>query len=285
MAENLQQRIDEVVNRYKPQIEQLKKDGEQIASDFEEPSTVGATVGVDFKIEWARQEISFDLPSVTMDRHEISFDVPAITMKTKKIIFDRPDICMKDQVVGYKPEVRGFPPQVRMTPIIVSIPVPCMKREEISFDIPEVTSQRQELSFDVPKFRMNRTDWSFDLPQFTIINVRAETDRIKEKGDDLKRRAESIKQAMMAEIQNILNGGASSAQDAIDQRQALAKPFNDAVAAISGKIDELVAKKIDPVKIPAEGGNINLRKLLSDVVAQREAALEKFDSDVKMIGS
>lgn len=273
----LQERIDEIVSRYKPEFDQLQADGKQMEKDFQEPSKVDAVINIDFDISWEKTDIVLDIPSVKMKTCDISFDLPSVKMNRKDMSFDTPSVRMVNKKVGEYPCFKGW--KWYSCDIITKVPEFFMERQDISMDIPEVIKERHEIKFDLPEFFMNRVYWSLHLPQFKVVNVKAETQAMQDKGDALKARGEKLGTAMKAEIDALLVGGLSEgAQDVATNRDLVAKPFNDAANLISKTIDELVAKKIDPVKIPASDGNINLRQSLVDLVTQRDAELAKFDA-------
>ena len=278
MAEEmtLQDRIDAVVARYKPQIEQLEAEGQQMRDDFEDPNSAEAVINVDFDVDWKQTDVVFDVPSVTMRRHDISFDIPEVTMNRKDMSFDTPSVRMVNKKVGEYPCFKRW--KWYSCDIITKVPEVFMERQRIAMDIPEVTMKRQDLSFDLPEFFMTRVDWSLHLPQFTVKSVTAEVQQMEEKANSLKARGEQIGRDMKAEIDAIVAGGfGQGAQTVLNERDAIAQPFNDAIAQISRTIDDLVARKIDPVKVPADGGNINLRKTLEDVIVKRDSTLQEFD--------
>lgn len=273
----LQERIDEVVARYKPLFEGLQAEGEQMEKDFEEPSKVGAVITVDFDVKWEKTDVVFDIPSVRMKRHDISFDLPEVKMNTKDMSFDTPSVRMVNKKVGEYPCFKSW--KWYSCDIIAKVPEFFMERQEIKMDIPEVSMKRHDISFDLPEFFMERINWSLHLPQFKIRNIKAETEAMEEKGENLTAKGENLGKAMRSEIDAVMAGGfGEGAQAVISQRDAIATPFNNAIGIITKTIDELVAKKVDPVKVPANDGNINLRKSLEDVVAQRDAALANFDA-------
>lgn len=276
MSEDLQERINAIVARYKPEIDRLEAEGQRLKNDYEEPSAGGAIVGVDFQVEWKDERIVFDLPSITMRDKRVAFDVPQVTMKTRKVIFHTPSIRMVRKKVGEYPEIHGW--TIKWKPIYAHVPEPFMERQEISFDIPEVKMDRVDLTIQIPEFRMERVEWVISLPQFTLINVRAETEELKAKGDELSRRGAELSARMKAEIQTVIQGVSSTAQEVLTEESdnALAA-FDKAIGQVSGAIDQLVARKIDPIKVPAEGGDVNLRKTLAELIASRETAAAAFD--------
>ena len=104
---------------------------------------------------------------------------------------------------------------------------------------------------------------------------------MEDKSAALKARGDNLGRAMKTELDSLLMGGLSEgAQTVASNRDSIAEPFNDATALITKTLDELVAKKIDPVKVPAADGNINLRKTLEEVVKSRDAELAKFDASL-----
>lgn len=276
----LQEQIDAVVARYQPEIDRLEAEGKQMEDDVEKPSTAGAIIGVDFKVDWKDTTLAFDLPKVTMKRQDFSFDTPSVRMKQKKVVFHTPSIRMVTKVVGKYPCFKKL--KWHSCKIKTKVPETFMERQEISTDIPELFMERQEIGFDIPEFRMERVEWKLKLPRFTVINVSAEVQQMEDRGDAMKARGETLAAAMKAEIDSLLiGGGAAGSQAYFEQRALIAKPFDEAIAAISRSIDEMVAKRIDPIKVPAEGGDINLRKMLAEVMAQRDAAIAQFDAQIE----
>lgn len=278
MSEELQARIDAVVAKYEPELQQLQAEGERIGDDAMDPGTVEAMINVDFTIDWKDQEIIFDLPAVTMRRREISFDLPQVTMKRQRIVFDKPVTRMEMRCLFKKPVFRGT--KVSMKCVYGKFPVLTMERHEIIYDIPEVRMERKEMAFDVPEFSMNRQRWVVRLPQFTVTNIKAATRRLQDKGEELQRRGEDIARRMEQELQQLLAGGqqiAATADD--DSREAVEADFNAAIAALENSIAGLVAQGVDPIKVPTDEGDLNLRKELSDMIAARDQALAQLDAD------
>lgn len=274
---SFQERIDSVVSRYKPQFDSLKSEAEQMQRDFEEPSDVGAVLQIDIDVSWKKTDIVFDVPSVRMKKHNISFDLPEIKMTTKDMSFDTPSVKMVTKKVGEYPCFKGL--KWYSCDLKMDVPELFMERQEISMDIPEVSMKRHDISFELPEFFMSRVDWSLHLPHFKIINVKAETQAMQDKGYNLTMRSKALGAAMKTEIDTIMAGGfGEGAQSIFSQREAIARPFNEAISTISETIDALTAKKIDPIKVPASGGDINLRKQLQEVVTKRDDALASFDA-------
>jgi hypothetical protein len=276
MSDPLKEKIDAIVARYKPEIDRLTAEGQEMEDGFEEPSKGGAMIGVDFEAEWADTKVIFDVPSITMRDRDVSFDLPSVTMRTRKIIFDTPSVRMRRVKTGEYPEVHGW--TIKWKPIYIDVPEPFMERQEISFDIPEVTMERVNLRLAIPEFRMKRVEWVLRLPQITVVNVRAETDALKAKGEDLSRRAAELAARMKAEIETAIGGfSASSSEQITRESQNVRGKFDTAIRQVSGAIDQLVARNVDPIKVPAGTGDINLRKTLTELMAERDRVSAQFE--------
>lgn len=275
-TKDLQQRIGAIQAKYKPEIDRLAAEGKAI-SDEDMPSDVGVVIGIDIKVEWEDTEISFDLPEVTVHDRSFSLDLPEVTMSTKEISFGVPDVRMVDRKVGQYPEVHGF--TVRWRDIIISVPEPYIRQVKISFDIPEVAMRRKEFIIGIPEFTMKTVRWVLSLPQFTVVNVSAQTEALVQKGRELKARGEEIAARMRAEIENEVQafrqaiGLSKSAGSA-----ATAASFDSALNSVSSAISGLQAQGVDPIKVPTPGGDINLRKMYEDLLAQKAASLAAFDA-------
>jgi hypothetical protein len=269
---NLEQQIKSITDRYQPAIEDLKARGARMVEDYEKPGAVGAVIGVDFDVEWKEEVIIFDLPSVTMKTTEISLDIPEVSMETQTIIFHTPSVRMVSRKVGQYPEFHGF--TVRWKDIIIDVPEPFMEEQKMIFDLPSVTMKRQDWKLDLPEFTMETQRWVIKLPHFTVKNVNVETGKIKASGQKLKEEGEELGRRMKAEIDNVISTGkAMSSHGSVEPINQIAAQFDGAIAALNKAINELVAKGIDPIKVPGQNGDINLRKQLAELIAQRETAL------------
>lgn len=276
MSEELQSRINEITERYTPEIERLKSEGQALGDQAGDPSAVEAVITVDFDMEWKDREIIFDLPTVTMRERDLSLDLPKIEMKRQRIVFDTPSIRMENRVVGKYPVFRGL--KVTMKDIITKVPVPFMERQEIIFDIPEVRMERKEISLKIPEFGSNRQSWVVRLPEFTARNVKVEAKKLQERGQELQRRGEEIGSRMQSEVELLIASFYGPlAEEGAELRQDVEESFGGAIQQVKTVIDDLVTRKIDPVKVPAEGGNINFRQTLADLVAERESITAEID--------
>ena len=280
MYENLQPRIEAIKAKYQPEIDAIQKDGEQLKNDVGDPNVIGATIGVDFDVDWKDQEIIFDIPSVTMKRQEISLDIPEFIMEQQHVSFDVPETRMVDRVVGRYPEVHGF--TIRWKDIIVSVPEVVMVRKDIFFGTPSVTMRRHDMSWDVPEFTMERIRLVIGLPQFIVKNVKGDIQMVEEKGKKLGERGNALAEAMKSEINQVIaeeTGGAVGNQN--NGAVQAAAMFDPAIIAMQGSIDQMVALGVDPVAAPvADGSKRNLRKELADLIEQKKAIIGQIDQKV-----
>jgi len=271
MSDELQAKIDEVTARYKPEIDRLQADGQAMGDDAERPDTHEVVINVDFDMEWKEREIIFDVPTITMRERQMSLDLPRVSMNRQRIVFHTPSIRMENRVVGKYPVFRGI--KVTMKDIITKVPVTFMEKQEIIFDIPEVRMERKEISLKVPEFGKNRQRWVLKLPEFTARNVKAEARKLEEKGHELRQRGEELGRRMQAEVEALVASFYGPlAEEGNEIREDVEESFGGAIQQVKAAIDDLTARKIDPVKVPAENGNINLRKTLENLVKERDAA-------------
>ena len=268
----LQEQIDSIKTRYQPQIEALKQRGEALRDKCGKPDDIEAVIGLDFTLEMARTEMSFDLPSVTMKEHHVALHIPEIISERQTIIFDTPSVRMVRKVVGRYPEFHGF--KVVWKDIIIDVPEPFMEEQRIIFDTPSVTMKRQDWYVKIPEFTMQRVDWSFDVPQITVKNVKGQVRWAEEEGRKLKAEGEAIASAMKADIAAVIGGTQANTLQETQQISAdAAGAYDAAITKMKAAIDELVAKGVDPIKVPTPNGNVNLRQQLADLVAARAQAL------------
>ena len=211
-----------------------------------------AIINVDFDVTWKNVDLIFDLPSITMKEQRISFDLPETTMKLQTFSWDRPDICM--EYVKF-PWGGGF-----------HVPKPCMKREEIKLHIPEFTMKNQEIIMHLPEFRMERTHWVLGLPQITIKNVKVETEKIQRRGNEIQAEGDAIAAEMKLEVDSVV------AQLYGDVGQVKER-FDTALIQIGNSIDDALKHGLDPIKLPAAGGDINLRKMYATLLEQRNSTV------------
>lgn len=267
--------VEEVMAKYQPELDAIKDEGEELGEEVADPNAFEAVIDTDFKIEWVDTKLSMDIPSVTMTQRDISFDLPEIKMKRKKISFDVVEMKMETYCVAKVPQ--GFPPKLKC--LKADKPVFKKVRREISTDLPSVKMKTKKISLHIPEISMRTQEIVLTLPQITVTSVSASIRKAERKAKSLDERARSVSSAMESELQALVGKFFGDGTDAeTDERRDLESRFDHAIAELSKSISELSAQDIDPSKVPAKGGNINLRKLLSDLVDRKEDALDRFDT-------
>jgi hypothetical protein len=278
---SLQSQIDAIIARYKPLIDDIQVRAERMVADYSPPDEGEAAINMDFDVTWKDEKIVFDLPSVTMRTKEMSMDIPEVTMERKDIIFHVPAIRMVPKKIGQRPVWYG-PFKMVWEDIIIDVPEPYMEEKRISFDLPSVTMKRHDWKMDIPEFTMEQQTWIIGLPQITVKNVTVETDKLKAGGDRLSEEGQMLAESMKAEINMLISGGTALAtQSSIGLKTQIAAQFDSAIATMQKVIAELVAQGIDPIKVPGAGGDVNLRKQLAELIAQREAALASAEAGMQ----
>jgi hypothetical protein len=273
--EDLQKRIDEVIARYKPEIDRIQEDGKELGEN--EPGKVGVIIGADVDVKWKNKTIAFNLPTVTMRNRRISLDLPEVSRDRQRIVFDIPTVVMETWCAFKRPVWRKL--KMTMKCVYMDKPVVRMKRHEIIYDIPAVTMRRKDMVLKIPEFGSKRHEITLKLPEFTVKNVKAELRELEEKGEALRQRGEELGREMEQEINALLGGSLSEVGSVGSKaRQELEAQFNLGIAQIEAAIKELSAQNVDPVKVPAEGGNINLRQAYAKLIEERDRALAAFDA-------
>lgn len=279
MSDQFQQNIDEITSRYQPEVARLEAEGGKLSDEAQDPNAVGAMINVDFDIDMKDRELSFNIPTVTMRNREFSLNLPEVGKNRKRIVFDVPTMEMETYCAFKVPHVHGF--KVKMKCVYMDKPVFRMKRHEIIFDIPSVTMRRKEFILKVPEFGSKLHRIVIKLPEFTVTNVRTETKRLEERGNELRERAEALAKRMEAEVQALIaTHFGSGSQEQITARQEVENSYNGAIGEVEAAINQLGAQKIDASKVPAEGGNINLRKVLTELVDERGRAVQQIEDAV-----
>ncbi|HWH18526.1 MAG TPA: hypothetical protein VNT77_09380 [Allosphingosinicella sp.] len=86
---------------------------------------------------------------------------------------------------------------------------------------------------------------------------------------------------MTQEIQLVVAGGVGGDVSKGNQlREDVIQQFDVAIRELERAIAELVAKQIDPIKVPAEGGDINLRKQLAELIAERDRVVAQINEEL-----
>jgi hypothetical protein len=281
-ATGLQLQIDSITERYKPEIEQLTAEGQAMQDQMQEPGLVGCVIGVDFDVNWQDVEMIFDIPQFAMREKRIGLDLPVIVADRQRIVFHTPSVRMVPKVIGKYPEFHGT--TIKWKKLITHMPEPFMEKQEIIFDLPSVRMERKDIVLDLPEVTMDRVRWVVRLPEVIVRNVQAQTSALKDKGEALKQKGEALAARMRAEIDVLVAAfTAPLEQKALEARRDVAEAYDAVLQEVSGKTSDLQRRGIDPIKVPADAGTVNLRKVAADVVNQRDTALKALDAALEPI--
>lgn len=251
LSRRINSSIEAIMAKYKPRIEALQQRGEKMKDDFKRPGDLGIVIGVDLDVSWKDVKIIFDVPSVAIKDQSLKFDLPETTMKLQTLSWDMPAICMELVSIG---------------PIKFHVPKPCMKRQEIKLHLPEFRMTTQEIVMGIPEFRMERVHWTIGLPQITVRNVKAETERLQSNGQQLQAEADALANEMKAEVDSAL-------ELAYGGKAEVKASFDDTLFKLQQGIESTQQAGIDPIKVPTEEGNVNLRKQYEELLQKREQVL------------
>ena len=279
----LQQKLAEIKARYQPKLQELSAKGKKVEDDYRRPGDPELVLGVDFDVEWKDVEMSFDVPSITMEDRRVSLDLPEVTSSRERISFDIPDVRMVDKKVGQYPEIYGT--TVRWKDIIVSLPEPYMRRVDFSLDLPSVTMRRQEFVLGIPRLTMERVRWVVGLPQFKVTNINVKTTQMKEAGQALQAEGQQLGEQMKAEIDaEVAKFKAAMIAAAFATKTEVSNGYNEALGTIKGAIDELQRQGCDPIKVPTPSGDVNLRKVYDEMETKKSRSLAEFDQVAGAVG-
>lgn len=275
----LQERIEAIKKQYQPRIEALQRQGEELEDGFDKPSTGGAVLGVDFKVDWKQTDIIISIPSVSVRAQKFILSLPEITSKAQKISFDVPEVVMVPHVIGKKPEFHGF--TIKWTDIIVSYPETRMRRQDFITDIPQVTMRTKEVIVGIPEFEMVTQRISLNLPQFTIVNVSASIKEVEDEGKALQAEGQEIGKSMQAEISlEVAKFDKLVREGLYTAKNEVGREFDSSLQKIYNAITDVQAKQCDPIKVPTESGDVNLRKMYQDLINEKAKVDSTFSSAI-----
>ena len=177
--EKSQARVQEIQERYDPQIremsEKYKTQAEGLKETAPNPDNAAeAAIGFDFDVTWHDEEIIFHLPEVTMKDQNISLDLPQVTMNDQEWFIETPQFFMGTECTAGVPElVCGW----ELTDIGFGVKTDmwvCSMRtgSDICLDVPQVTMVSERIVIGIPEFTVDRTDFIMGIPEVTMEEQR-----------------------------------------------------------------------------------------------------------------
>lgn len=266
-----QQAVAAIGEKYKPAFKEIEDEGDALKSDAEFSG----------KVDWDDTRIVFDLPQVTMKDQRIVFGAPQVTMKTNTIVFHTPSVRMVRKKVGEYPEFRchGFSCTVKWSPIYADVPETFMERQEIKTDVPEFRWDNTEVIVGVPEFRMIRNEIVLGLPRITVTHVVLNADKIKEKGQELKTKADTLAATQNEEVGMAVHGLYDCQRNEVLKQRATANAqFDSAVKQVQASMADLSARGVDTSAVrQADGSVTDMNKVIADILKKQQDANESFD--------
>ncbi len=269
--------IEAIRAKFQPRIDAITAAAQQMQDDFNTPGTIEAIINVDFEVNWIDKEFSLYLPRISMEEKHIALHLPEITSHRQHIAFSWPETRMVMKVVGKYPEIRW--PKIEWKDIKIEVPEITMVRQDIYFDLPSVTMRRQDFFLHLPKLSMENTRIVLRLPEITVRNVKMETEKLAEDGRRLSLEGNLISQEMDKEMKEATQNVISQyhGENSNNNRNQVSSHYDQAILKVDQAINSLVAQKCDPIRIPTDTGEVNLRKTLDELIVEKGRALSDID--------
>lgn len=266
-----QQAVTAVGEKYKPAFDEIEDEGDALKSDAEFSG----------KVTWEDTRIVFDLPQVTINDQRIVFGAPQVTMRLNTIIFHTPSVRMVRKKTGEYPEFtcHGFSCTVKWSPIYTDVPETFMERQEIKTEIPEFRWDNTEVVIGVPEFTMVRNEIVLGLPQFTLTHVVLNADKIQEKGQALKTKADALAAEQNEAVGNAVHGLYDCQRNEILRQRGVANgQFDNAIKQVRASMADLSARGVDTSAVrQADGSVTDMNKVIADILKKQQDANARFD--------
>jgi hypothetical protein len=267
--------LSHVNEKYRDQFKQLESDGEDLKKD---------AVTFDIKIDWKDVEILFDLPSVDLREQKWTVGLPQVSMNIADLIFGTPSSRMVPHKVGQYPEfycdTSTLIPHcsMRWSDIITDVPEFFMQEQHVKTLIPEFTFADTQIILGVPEFTMVRQRMVIGLPQFTLKSVYINAQGFKDRGEELGKRAETLKAAQSRDSeQGVHQLYGCYRQLVVDQRDGAARKFDSSLSLLNAVIENLTSQGANPTSVKNTSGEIeNFVAKRDSLAAEKAKALEQF---------
>lgn len=266
-----QQAVTAIGEKYKPAFDEIEDEGDALKSDAEFSG----------KVDWEDTRIVFDLPQVTVNDQRIVFGAPQVTMRLNTIVFHTPSVRMVRKKTGEYPEFtcHGFSCTVRWSPIYTDVPETFMERQEIKTEIPEFRWDNTEVVIGVPEFTMVRNEIVLGLPRFTLTHVMLNADKLQDKGQALKTKADALAAEQNEAVGNAVHGLYDCQRNEILRQRGVANgQFDNAVKQVQASMAELAARGVDTSAVRQSDGTVtDMNKVIADILKKQQEANARFD--------
>lgn len=268
--------VKDVGSKYKSQFDDIDREGDELEKDSK------ATINLD--VDWKDVEMLVDIPAVKLRDERFVFGVPQVTMRLSEMIFHTPSTRMVPKKVGQYPEFTcsGFSCTTKWSDIITHVPESFMEEQRIKLSIPEFKWADTEVVMGVPDVYMERQRWVMGLPQFKVKSVTLDPGGFEERGKNLQRKAENLKERQVEEMGGAVNALYSCYRNHVlgDREQASAT-FDSAISQIESTIKIIQDRKGDPSNVSSgDGKSTDLIARRDELVLKKKDAMQKFDDAI-----
>ena len=278
--------VNEITGLFLKDQNDLNSRSKSIQDDADK---VGISGSVDLKM--VEQKWIFDIPTVVMKTKAMALDLPQVTMNLRTLSWDNPTIVMQPKPMGRYPEFYckgGWIPKctVKWKDIITHVPVTEMRRKEIKMHIPETKMARTDFKMDIPEIHSDRKEWFVKVPEVTLVNVVAEAEKLKSRGDALGADAMALasrqKEVAAERTAALFLCHITSLQA---KRTDVATQFETALGSIDGAIDMIQKNGGNPSSLVTDAGGSpnNLLAQRLELIAQRDLALKQIDEALNIL--
>ncbi len=193
---------EEIQAKYRGKFEELRKEGNALKNK-EQPSAVGATVGIDCKTKMGLQTIKIPVPEVTMRLETFVFHILEMKMD-----------------------------ETRFGPAVITVPQFKWGEQTVKMHWPEIKNGLMEIKMDLPEVTCGDVRASLESTKGQAKSLEG---RAKQLGEQMKKElSDSMKGPLLEQKKQAL----SSIDGAIKGLEAMIAHARSA----KGKVDDLVTK-------------------------------------------
>jgi hypothetical protein len=276
-----QSAVKDIGTKYKSQFDEIDNEGKDIEDDTK--------VAVKVDVDWKDVEIILDVPAVKLRDERLVFGAPQVTMRLNEIIFHTPSSRMVPKKIGQYPEFTcsGFSCTTRWSDIITHVPETFMEEQRIKLDVPEFKWADTEIIMGIPEVSMERQRWVLGLPQFKVTSVTLDPGGFEERGKNLQRKAEALKEKQVEDMGGAVNSLYGCYRDhVLGDREQAALTFDSAIAQVESTIKLLQDRKGDPSNTTgSDGKSTDFIAKREELVAKKKDAMQKFDEAIAKLNT
>lgn len=272
--------MDDLKHAMEEEVGNLQRDSEGLGQADD--------LSIKFDVEWDTVDVRFHVPEYQgMKRQDVSLDLPQVSMRRSNYSFDVPDLKWDTTVVGYYPRVHHL--RVRMEPIKTKVPKWYHKTVRASWDIPDISWDRTGFSLDLPQFGRQEVTWKFDVPRLRLDEVHIDGkpiyDReLKERSKELEARGHALatkyEHAMKTAADNYVGCFASDMKAARSRGVA---QFDAGLATLRAAQSAAIASGAPDAMRNDKGEDVSFVAMIQDMEKKRDAFIDAIDEQLHRI--